>query len=76
MSDFGPGQRHRRRRGSARTCSRWPSTATAHKTKWVMIVNLNPGGIAGGSAAQYFVGDFDGTRFTADNARRVHAAGR
>ena len=34
-----------------------------------MIVNLNPGGIAGGSAAQYFVGDFDGTRFTADNAR-------
>ena len=39
------------------------------KTKWVMIVNLNPGGIAGGSAAQYFVGDFDGTRFTAENAK-------
>ena len=39
------------------------------KTKWVMIVNLNPGGIAGGSAAQYFVGDFDGKRFTADNAK-------
>ena len=40
------------------------------KTKWVMVVNLNPGGIAGGSAAQYFVGDFDGTRFTADDTRR------
>ena len=39
------------------------------KTKWVMIVNLNPGGIAGGSAAQYFVGDFDGKRFTAENAK-------
>jgi levanase len=37
-------------------------------TKWVLVVNLNPGGIAGGSAAQYFVGDFDGTRFTAENA--------
>ncbi len=37
------------------------------KTKWVMIVNLNPGAIAGGSGAQYFVGDFDGTTFTADN---------
>jgi levanase len=37
------------------------------KTKWVMVVNLNPGGIQGGSAGQYFVGDFDGTRFTADN---------
>ena len=37
------------------------------KTKWVMVVNLNPGGIQGGSAGQYFVGDFDGTRFTADD---------
>ena len=37
------------------------------KSKWVLIVNLNPGGIAGGSGAQYFVGDFDGTTFTADN---------
>ncbi|QNP74769.1 GH32 C-terminal domain-containing protein [Streptomyces roseirectus] len=33
--------------------------------KWVLVVNLNPGGIAGGSAAQYFVGDFDGRTFTA-----------
>jgi fructan beta-fructosidase len=37
------------------------------KTKWVLVVSINPGGIAGGSAAQYFVGDFDGTRFTADD---------
>jgi fructan beta-fructosidase len=37
------------------------------QTKWVLIVNLNPGGIAGGSGAQYFVGDFDGTTFRADN---------
>ena len=35
-------------------------------TRWVLVVNLNPGGVAGGSAAQYFVGRFDGTRFTAD----------
>ncbi|MFG2129691.1 GH32 C-terminal domain-containing protein [Streptomyces sp. NPDC048751] len=37
------------------------------KTKWVLVVNVNPGGIAGGSAAQYFVGDYDGKRFTADD---------
>jgi fructan beta-fructosidase len=37
-------------------------------TKWVLVVNLNPGAIAGGSGGQYFVGDFDGTRFTADDA--------
>ncbi len=35
--------------------------------KWVMVVNLNPGGISGGSAGQYFVGDFDGTTFTSDD---------
>ncbi|MEU3608743.1 GH32 C-terminal domain-containing protein [Streptomyces sp. NPDC035033] len=37
------------------------------RTKWVLVVNINPGGIAGGSAAQYFVGDFDGTTFTPDD---------
>ena len=32
--------------------------------KWVMLVNLNPGGPNGGSGTQYFVGDFDGHQFT------------
>lgn len=36
------------------------------KKKWVLLVNLNPGGPFGGSATQYFVGDFDGKTFTAD----------
>ncbi len=31
--------------------------------KWVLICNLNPGGIFGGSATQYFVGTFDGRKF-------------
>ena len=34
--------------------------------KWVLICNLNPGGPFGGSATQYFVGDFDGKTFKAD----------
>jgi fructan beta-fructosidase len=34
---------------------------------WVMSVNLNPGGVAGGSGNQYFLGQFDGTRFTEDH---------
>jgi len=33
-------------------------------SKWVLIVNLNPGGPFGGSATQYFVGNWDGTTFT------------
>ncbi|WP_104044387.1 glycoside hydrolase family 32 protein [Arthrobacter sp. ZGTC412] len=34
--------------------------------KWVLIVNVNPGAVAGGSGGQYFVGNFDGISFTPD----------
>ena len=37
-----------------------------NNVKWVMIVSINPGGVAGGSAVQYFVGNFDGTTFTSE----------
>jgi sucrose-6-phosphate hydrolase SacC (GH32 family) len=33
--------------------------------RWVLAVSLNPGNPAGGSGMQYFVGNFDGTTFTA-----------
>lgn len=35
--------------------------------KWVLIVSLNPGGPNGGSATQYFIGDFDGHTFSQEN---------
>jgi sucrose-6-phosphate hydrolase SacC (GH32 family) len=38
-------------------------------SRWVMSVNLNPGGVAGGSGDQYFVGQFDGTRFVEDHPK-------
>ncbi|MEZ2391274.1 glycoside hydrolase family 32 protein [bacterium RCC_150] len=38
--------------------------------KWVMLLSTNPGGIAGGSGMQYFVGEFDGTHFTAEHAAK------
>jgi fructan beta-fructosidase len=38
----------------------------AGEERWVLILNLNPGGPQGGSGTQYFVGDFDGARFTLD----------
>lgn len=43
-----------------------PVNGNPRRQKWVLVVNLNPGGVAGGSGAQYFVGDFDGRRFRAD----------
>ena len=36
------------------------------KTKWVLFVSINPGGPNGGSATQYFIGNFDGKTFTPD----------
>ena len=39
--------------------------------KWVLICNLNPGGIFGGSATQYFVGDFDGHRFVNESPEKT-----
>lgn len=36
--------------------------------KWTLIVNVGSGAPAGGSGCQYFVGDFDGRRFTPDPA--------
>lgn len=37
------------------------------EVKWLLIVNINPGGPNGGSGTQYFLGDFDGHQFTADS---------
>lgn len=36
------------------------------QTKWVLFVSINPGGPNGGSATQYFIGDFDGKNFKPD----------
>ena len=40
-----------------------PVEGTKEK-RWVLICNINPGGPFGGSATQYFVGTFDGKKFT------------
>ena len=34
--------------------------------RWVLVVNMNPGSVAGGSGGQYFIGRFDGAQFVAD----------
>ena len=39
--------------------------------KWVLLCNINPGGPFGGSATQYFIGDFDGKKFTCESMPKV-----
>ena len=41
------------------------------KYKWMLICNINPGGPSGGSATQYFTGDFDGKTFKCETAPDV-----
>lgn len=43
----------------------------AEDNKWVLLCNINPGGPFGGSATQYFIGDFDGHRFTCESKPKV-----
>ena len=50
-----------------------PVDGDVANSKWVLVINLNPGGPAGGSGAQYFVGQFDGKRFRTDAATAAEA---
>jgi levanase/fructan beta-fructosidase len=38
-----------------------------NKIKWVLLISLNPGGLTGGSGTQYFIGNWDGKEFIADD---------
>ncbi len=70
LSDFGP---------AGATGGQWECPelfrlqvdGQATKTRWVLKVGLNPGGLQGGSGEQYFVGRFNGTRFVNDNPASV-----
>ncbi len=66
LSDFGP---------AGATGGQWecpelfelPIGDNPSQSRWVLKVGLNPGGLQGGSGEQYFIGQFDGTRFVNDN---------
>ena len=66
LSDFGPANAI----GGVWECPdlfQLPVDGNPKNLKWVLVVNVNPGSIAGGSGAQYFIGQFDGKQFTADS---------
>lgn len=70
LSDFGP---------AGATGGQWecpelfalPVDGKENETRWVLKVGLNPGALEGGSGEQYFLGRFDGTRFTNENSAEV-----
>ena len=40
--------------------------AGTNEKKWVLMISRNPGAPQGGTGVQYFVGNFDGTKFTSE----------
>jgi len=38
------------------------------KDKWVLLVSINPGAPNGGSGTQYFIGNFDGKKFSSETS--------
>lgn len=77
LSDFGPANST----GGIWECPdlfELPVDGDPDNTKWVMVVNLNPGAVGGGSGGQYFVGEFDGTTFTSESTEGAQStpAGR
>ena len=48
-----------------------PVDGNLNRKKWALIVNVNPGCYFGGSATQYFTGNFDGTKFSCDSQPNV-----
>lgn len=71
MSSFGEGYGIQPNQFECPDFFELPVDGNPDKKKWVMIVNVNPGCMFGGSATEYFVGDFDGTKFTCDTPKDV-----
>ena len=66
LSDFGPA-------GSSAGIWEVPellelTVEGADESRWMLKVDIGQGGPCGGSAGQYFIGQFDGTRFVADSS--------
>jgi fructan beta-fructosidase len=45
------------------------SVDNGQETRWILTVGVQDGAPAGGSGTQYFVGTFDGRKFTSENPR-------
>ena len=74
LSDFGPANADQ---GEWECPDLFPLAVDGdpENVRWVLIVNVNPGAVAGGSGGQYFVGTFDGVRFAPDAGSVAAPAG-
>lgn len=66
MSEFGEGFGPQPNQFECPDFIQLPVDGDRTRMKWVMIVNINPGFVYGGSGTMYFTGDFDGHQFVCD----------
>ena len=67
VSSFGQGYGAQPNQFECPDFFRLPVDGDSQHQKYVMIVNINPGCLFGGSATEYFVGEFDGKNFVCDD---------
>lgn len=67
VGEFGPAGANAAPNWECPNLFQLPVINVTGQKKWVLVVGIGDNGPAGGSATQYFVGDFDGTKFVDDN---------
>jgi len=76
LSRFGPAGATNKPNWECPDLFELPIEGEEGKTMWVLEADMGSGSIAGGSGGEYFVGDFDGTRFTSRQDARWVDYGR
>ena len=71
MSGFGEGYGMQPSQFECPDFIQLPVDGDTTRMKWALIVNINPGCLFGGSATQYFTGDFNGKEFICDTQPEV-----
>ncbi len=67
LSEFGPQGRGDIPNWECPDFFELPIDGDAANTRWILVINVGGNGPSGGSGVQYFVGKFDGEKFTNDN---------
>ncbi len=76
LSRFGPAGAKRKPNWECPDLFQLPIEGEKEKKLWVLEVDMGSGSIAGGSGGEYFVGEFDGTKFKATQSAQWVDFGR
>lgn len=68
LSDFGPAGVAGKPNWECPDMFELPVEGEPNETRWVLEVDMGGGAIGGGSGGEYFIGNFDGTRFIPESA--------